>query len=215
MSRYQKIICIHPQDETTSFLTPIREVFGKNTILIEPNIESHDSVLKELSQLSQKCLIVFLGHGSSILLKGAVSAGFELEGFIDNNQAKTLFANHDVFLLSCNSSEFLKSFSSYNASIGFGNILSSIEEVEIEQKFRDINVDAEDIEIFKFAFVKAIYNSFLAFNHGIIKFSELSICIRYNVNKEINIILLNKGTVNRKEVAKLLFEFRDEMVLFS
>jgi hypothetical protein len=214
MSRYQKIICIHPLDETTMFLKPIRDIFSESSIQVEHNFEAHNSVLEQLSNLSERSLILFLGHGSSQLLKGASFLDYEQEHFIDNNQAKHLFANHDVFLLSCNSSDFLKSFSSYNSSIGFGNILSSIEEVEIEQKFRDINVDAEDIEIFKSAFVNAIYNSLLRFNQGRIKFSELSIYIRYNVNKEINIILLNKGIVNRREIAKLLFEFRDEMTLY-
>lgn len=194
------------------FLEPIRSIFGNDSILVQPSAESHSLVLEQLSKLSERSLIIFLGHGSSEILKGASFSGYEQENFIDNQQAKYLFSNHDVFLLSCNSSDFLKTFSSYNSSIGFGNILSSMEEVEVERRFRDINIDTEDIEIFKFAFVNAVQSVLIILNENKINFSELSIFIRYYINKEINKILLCKENPNRTEIAKLLFEFRDEMV---
>lgn len=215
MYKYYKKICIHPLDSTTMFLDPIRNVFADNSILVQPNIESHNFVLEQLVNLSERSLIIFLGHGSSQLLKGASFSNYDQEHFIDNKQAQHLFSNHDVFLLSCNSSDFLNAFSSYSSSIGFGNILSSMEEVEIEQKFRDININFEDIEIFKSAFVNAVYFALTILNEGKINFSKLSVFIRYYINDEINKILLNKEIMNRTEISKLLFEFRDEMFVYN
>ena len=209
---YHEVLCIHPLDESTTFLEPIREVFSSHSIIIEASLEAHNTILEKIHDFNQKSLIIFLGHGSKEALKGCSTSSYELENFIDINRAKNLFKNHDIFLLSCNSVDFLSSFDSYNSSIGFGNIISSMEEVEIERRFRDLNLEFDDVEIFKSSFVKAVKETLNLLLKNKIFFKEVPIHLRYFINKEINYILLDKNHQNRKEVAKLLFEFRDEMI---
>jgi hypothetical protein len=208
---YQEVLCIHPLDESTAFLEPIRKIFSNNSI-IEANLEAHNAILEKIYNFNYKSLIIFLGHGSKEALKGSSTSDYEFENYIDVNQAKNLFKNHDIFLLSCNSRDFLNAFDSYNSSIGFGNIISSMEEVDIERRFRDLNLENEDVELFKLSFVSAVKQTFIQLITNKIIFKEIPIYLRYFINKEINSVLLSKDLKNRKEIAKLLFEFRDEMI---
>jgi hypothetical protein len=87
-----------------------------------------------------------------------------------------------------------------------------MEEVDIERRFRDLNLENEDVELFKLSFVSAVKQTFIQLITNKIIFKEIPIYLRYFINKEINSVLLSKDLKNRKEIAKLLFEFRDEMI---
>lgn len=216
-SSYSNIICIHPKDMTTDFLSPIGEIFKSNYQIVEDNDESHAKVLLLIESYSEKSLIVFLGHGHTFGLSGSSTENFPSKVFIDKIKANKLFVNHDVLLLSCKSSEFIGNINSaYNSIIGFGNILSSLGEVSNEAEYETglyRNLQQEDIDYFNKSYIDAISKSFILVFQNKIKFNQIPSYISCFLNKSINFILRQKDKENRIEVAKLLFEFRNEMVL--
>ena len=75
---YQEVLCIHPLDESTAFLEPIREIFSNNSI-IEANLEAHNAILEKIYNFNYKSLIIFLGHGSKEALKGSSTSDYEFK----------------------------------------------------------------------------------------------------------------------------------------
>lgn len=217
LKTYSNIICIHPKDVTTDFLRPLGKKFDANYLIIEDNEGAHTQVLNIIEGFTEKALVVFLGHGHSHCLSGSNTEIYSAKTFIDVPLANKLFKKHDILLLACRSSEFIKNISPfYNSIIGFGNILSSLDEVSNEAMYETgvyRNLDREDIDNFNDYYVKAISKSFeMLFKNKII-FNQIPYYISYFLNKEINKILKNKKKTNRIELAKLLFEFRNEMTI--
>ena len=215
LNDYDQIICIHPKDFSTDFLKPIGDLFENKYYIIEDNEESHQNTLSLIRQLQRKCLIVFLGHGSSSGLNSANTHLYSKRTFINKDIGNEIFSAHDIFLLCCNSSEYTKQLHSYNSILGFGNILSSKEEVTIEAEYTGILrvLDDDDISKFNMSYVHAIRSAFTLLFKGKITFKHLKDYIEYFINKEISQILLNKEKSNRIEVSKLYFELRNEMVV--
>lgn len=211
---YNQIICIHPKDFSTDFLKPIGELFEGNYYIIEDNEESHLHILLQIKELIGKCLIVFLGHGSSSGLTSASGNLYSKRTFVDKIIANDIFISHDIFLLCCNSSDFIKQLHTYNSIIGFGNILSSKEEVTIEAEYTGIFRDLTDDDISRYneSYVYAIKATFSLLLKRKITFKQLKDYIEYFINKEIGKILLDKEKSNRLEVSKLYFELRNEMI---
>ncbi|MGV8946474.1 MAG: hypothetical protein ACOH1N_08600 [Lutibacter sp.] len=214
---YSNIICIHPKDSSTDFLRLLGEIFNANYIVIDDNDEAHTNTLLLLESFREKSLVVFLGHGHTYGLSSSNTNDYPLKIFIDIQLANKLFIKHDVLLLACRSSDFIRNINPvYSSIIGFGNILSSLEEVSNEAQyetglFRDLN--QVDIDDFNNNYIDSISKSLkLLFENKII-FSQIPIYISYFLNKKINNILRKKEKVNRIEVAKLLFELRDEMII--
>ncbi len=101
--------------------------------------------------------------------------------------------------------------------IGFGNILSSMEELSIEAEnatgiYRNLN--EKDFENFNSSYINAIICSINLFLSNKINFEQIYQYIEFFINKDILSVLKNKEKDNRLEVSKLLFEFKNEMVLF-
>jgi hypothetical protein len=217
MTDYKRIICIHPNDTTTSLLAPIGELF-ESYIKIIPNDEAHANALTELSTCEDRSLIIFLGHGTGTVLYGAETEDYKRKEFISITHAENLFKFHDILLISCYSATFLDRPIEYNSAIGFGNIISSIQERNTEAElvtghYRPIS--PEDIEIFNNKLVDCIKRSIQRLIAEKISFADLYNYFTYFFNQEISNILLNKSVDNRKEIAKLMFELRDEMRCFS
>ena len=98
--------------------------------------------------------------------------------------------------------------------IGFGNILSSSKEVTLEAEmvtgiFRDLS--EQDIEYFNHSYCYAVICALKKYQSGLYMSTDLPKLIEFFINQKINETLLNKETQNRVEIAKLLFEFRNEM----
>ena len=214
---YSNIICLHPKDKSTDFLKYLGEIFGSNYRIIEDNKESHKEILLLIESFTAKSLVVFLGHGHSHSLSSANTENFQSQIFIDALNANKLFKNHDVLLLACRSSEFIGKINLINSSlIGFGNILSSTDEVALEAEYETgiyRNLEQEDINFFNETYVDAISKTFILLFNNKIKFNQMPRFISYFLNKSINIILRETNKKNRVDVAKLLFEFRNEMIL--
>jgi len=210
-----QILCIHPQDETTDFLRPIGELFGDNYIVIPTRDESHQEIINRISLASESSLIIFLGHGTQSLLYGAEGINYEKKAFITIETSNKIFINKNILFVSCLSSDFLNKSNVYYSAIGFGNIISSIKERNDEAElitgiYRQVN--KEGIDLFNICYVNSIKQSLFLLLTNNILFEELFSYIRFYLNKEINNVLLNKNNSSRTEIARLLFEFRDEMV---
>lgn len=209
---------IHALDETTSFLSIFQEHFQSNFFIIEPNKDSVDNSIKYLQEIPKHSIVVFLGHGHSTGLYTPESDNFEKYTFVDNSNGNDLFANKKVILLSCRSSEFISRINLSNQIIGFGNILSSVEELGVEASletgyYRDLSAD--DINYFNSSYCFAIIIALKLFKSGNYLFNDIPVLIEFLVNKKINETLLNKTISNRVEIARLLFEFRNEMLFLK
>ncbi|MFC0316945.1 hypothetical protein [Olivibacter oleidegradans] len=206
------LLCIRPKDLTTDFLDPIGDIFGDKYIIVDDNDEAHASALSRLQQLHPASIIIFLGHGSSTCLHSAKTESYKQRDFItkDNND---IFVNNNVLLLTCRSEQLISRFNGYKDIIGFGNIISSREEIsqEAEETGKFRTLEDNEIETFNKSFVYAIRTSFELLLSEKIAFSQIPQYISFFINKCINNILRDQSFKNRIELARLLFEFRNEM----
>lgn len=213
MSKYNLLI-VHALDETTKFLLPFKNEFLEFYWEIKANHSNIQDTLNKISQKPKNSVIVFLGHGHS---NGLYAPNDRDNIIINKDIGNKLFINKNVLLLSCNSNQFIEKLKTYKHIIGFGNILSSMKEVNIEADFtgniRDI--DDKDIEWFNNTYILSIIKSLKHLLKGQIEFSEVAKYIEFYINKEINRILRDKTIINRKERARLLFEFKNDMIFKS
>jgi len=209
---------LHAVDETTSFLSIFKENFQENFLEIAPNQDSVANSIRYLQEIPDDSIVVFLGHGHSTGLYTPEAIGFEKYIFVDKSNANDLFLNKKVILLSCRSSEFINNINTAKQIIGFGNILSSTEELRVEADletghFRDISKN--DIDYFNSTYCSALIDALNNYRKGGYKFKQLTTLMEFYINQKINETLLNKEIKNRVEIARLLFEFRNEMLLLN
>lgn len=216
---YSHIICIHPEDTSTSFLSVIGAEINQHYHTIPADQGSHAAVIDIITAYQGTALIIFLGHGShGSLFSSYDSATGGKAVFLNIDLTRKLFSGHDVLLVSCNSADFLYKQSSFRNAIGFGNIISSTDEADREAQYitgvyRDI--DAGGITIFNECFAASIADAIKLLTNGAILFPELYAYLIYFFNKNINKILLNKNIEKRIGIAELLFETRAEMKFFT
>ncbi|MDV3898834.1 hypothetical protein CMU05_14760 [Elizabethkingia anophelis] len=206
---------IHALDETTSFLRIFQKYFQDNFFIIEPNKDSVESSIKYLKEIPKNSTVVFLGHGHSFGLYSPESSTFEKCTFVDTSNVNGLFVNKKVILLSCRSREFISKITSAEQMIGFGNILSSPEELIIEADLETghyRNLSNDNIHFFNSSYCDAIIKALDKYKKGRYRFDHLPILIEFYINQKINETLLNKTIENRVEIARLLFEFRNEIL---
>lgn len=208
MNKYD-ILIVHALDETTQFLLPFKEEFSEFYWEIKADHSNIQDTLNKISQKPKNSVIVFLGHGHST---GLYAPNDRDNIFIDKDKGNELFINKNILLLSCNSNQFIEKLETYKHIIGFGDILSSMEEVRIRSENEaNICISDEDIKWFNDTYIQSIIKTLRHLLKGQIEFSEVAKYIEFYINKEINQILRDK-TMNRKERAKLLFEFKNEML---
>ena len=210
-----KLFFLFALDDSTSFLSVFQKEFQEDFFVIEPNKELVDNSIKFLQKIPENSTVVFLGHGHSTGLYTPESNVFEKYTFINESIGNDLFVNKKVILLSCRSNAFICKITSAEEIIGFGNILSSPEEMRIEADletglFRDLSKD--DIDYFNISYCSAIINTLHNYKKGLYNFKQLPALIEFYINQKINETLLDKSRKNRVELAKLLFEFRNEML---
>lgn len=206
---------VHASDDSTAFLNVFKEHFEANFFVLEPTRQSAESAVEFLKSIPDDSLVIFLGHGSSVGLYTPEKSGFEKFLFVDKSNCEEIFKNKNVILLSCRSREFITKINSVTQIIGFGNILSSPAELAIEADIETgyrRNLSDEDINYFNTAYCTAIINALRSFKNGIGEFRNFPKIISFYINKNISEILLNKKVDNRVEIARLLFEFRNEML---
>lgn len=207
-----KILIVHALDESTKFLSVFKENFGEHYFAITSNEQEEiNKVHSKIKELNDDDIFIFLGHGTSFGLFAPNSRDIKI---FDKNSADTMFKNKNIVLLSCKSSDFIEKLSTYKRIIGFGDIPSSMEEINIERDSiigTQRNVNENDIKMYNESYTDSIIEALnLLFNEKI-TFSELAKYIEFFLNKKIIKTLEDKENKNRKEIAKLLFEFRNEI----
>jgi cobalamin biosynthesis Co2+ chelatase CbiK len=214
MPNYKDILVLHAIDGSTGFLSPFQHNFEKYYHGFDSKKESIQTAKTKLGGLESESLIIFVGHGSSMGLYEPDDQNVYENFFLDPAWGNHYLENHDVLLLSCRSNEFIKKVHTASSLIGFGNIISSVQELEIHNEKEDIkkHLSEPDIQLFNCYFIEAVIKSIKLLITDKIKFHELAKYIDFNINKCLINVLKNKSYPNRIELAKLLFEFRDEII---
>lgn len=212
ISTYKSLLCIRPKNITTDFLDPIGNIFGHQYFIIDDNDEAHAKALSTIEALKDTSLIVFLGHGCSTSLYSANTENYLQKNFIDSSHSK-LFYKHNVLFLACRSEQFISRISDFKNIIGFGNIISSREEIVAEADATGVFRELEDyeIEMFNNFYVTAVKKTFELLLSEKIQFKQVASYISFFINKSIQSVLKDKTLKNRIELAQLLFEFRNEI----
>lgn len=216
------IYFIYPIDETTKFLLEIpkriTEKHGERSIQVKlmlPSEESYEDTFQSIISIPSGGVVIFMGHGQADKLFGAENKSFVKKSFVSKNQAK-VFSNKYVFLLSCNSNEFIKGsfrFSKAISSIGFGSLPTEMAEVEKNKRLKDQGVNEETISKFKNAIVELISDSFCDMIEDDLSFSQLGNSFLLRLNKKISqVILEDTKSKDNRILADLLFQMKSEMI---
>lgn len=207
------MLCIFPSDETLSSFNPLIEKINKEIDVIKMEVDDMGNVLEKLRILPDNADILFIGHGASHCLYGAIEDG-EKTIFINSKNVEIL-KNKNIIALSCRSSEFLYTHRHlFNSYLGFGNIPSDWEEVLAERDLGDINylatIDKNDLQYYvdKITTI-SIYGLLNFLVHR--SFEKTYLDYRMNFNKYIYELALNKERENFKGLIKLFFETKNDM----
>ena len=200
-------LCVYPKEETTAFLRPIADILQKNGYCIldgNSNIEGYaDMVLKKIKESDE---FVFLGHGSSSALSGT-----NQKPLIDSKNIDAL-RGKGLFLLACNSKEFISSYD-LKSAIGFDIIPTSDKDVNtiIDQDYCYFeNIPKyDDLEWFRKAIVRILVNSFL--NSGMDNMVMLYNKIKMFTNRERYVCIRECKALHYRDILKMLYDFKENM----
>lgn len=201
-------VCIFPQDETTVFLKPIADKLQELCFdLFDGSTDDEKYAKTILNSISDYDNIVFLGHGSSNALSGS-----NLTPFIEGDNVN-LLRRKRLFLLSCNSKEFISSYALTNA-IGFDIIPTGESDLYtiLDQDYGYFeNVpDDDDLEWFKAAIVRIVMNSF---NDGdMSNMTMLYNRVKMYTNIERYECACKAKNLHYRDILKMLYDFKEEMV---
>lgn len=208
-----KILCIFPQDQTTSFLEPIYDELCQryNTVGLRGDPTEDDDYLERLAELAQEAeTIVFLGHGSSRALYGI---NFNML-ICEENGNIDLLRHKQLILFSCHSLDFIKR-QGLTSALGFGEIPTSDYDVANGKlhglSIKDLN--ESDVEYIKAAIVRIWKNSLAEVNitdcnHFYQEFSFQTI-------KEIVRCLTTCESRNFRLIADVLYYLKTDMVFID
>lgn len=215
MNNYKGILILHAVDNSTLFLKSFEKEFSDYYLSFDSTKESILKAKNSLGDLNPKSLIIYLGHGSSFGLYEPDENHKYEKLFLDVNWGNLYFEDHDVLLLSCRSGEYLNKIYKSNFSLGFGNIISSDEELKIHNEKNHIKkkLNIDEINLFNETYIKISIKAVESLINGVTTFENITRSFYFLVNQEINKILLNKENINRVELSRMLFEFRNEIIL--
>lgn len=213
---------IHPKDRSTDFLHEISEYLLKlkpSNIKIYriDNRENHAEIFTVVPNLPPTDFIVFLGHGTSTALSGAITNSYDNQEFICENQLK-IFKGKEILLLACRSNQYLKKYhkdSNLRTSIGFPNMITDHEEIDFhDDQNRISDITPEDIEKFRGILVDVIKYSLEDYIHNNLSVSQLYNRIKLRLNKKVISIYLTDSTTNKLPLGKMINDLVDDMVIF-
>ena len=200
-------LCIYPQDETTAFLKPIADVLqGDGFEVLDDDTRTEGYVEKVLKDITRHDYVVFLGHGSSAALSGTNQVPLIDSENVDVMRGKRLF------LLACNSKDFILSFDLKDA-IGFGIIPTSNMDVNaiVDQDFCYFETipEEEDLEWFRLAVVRIVVNAFESC--GMENMTMLYNKIKMFTNRERYACARECRGLHYKDILKMLYDFKESM----
>ena len=216
------IYLIYPSDETTEFLLEIpkriAEKHGEKSIQVIqmlPSEESYKEVFQSIEAIPSGSVVIFMGPGQEEKLWGAENESFVKQSFVSKSQAK-VFSEKFIFLLSCNSNDFIKgtfSFSKAISSIGFGSLPTEMAEVEKSKRLKEQGVNEETINKYKNSMIELVSDSFCDMIESKLSFSQLGNSFLLRLNKKMSqVILEDTKSKDNRILADLLFQMKSEMV---
>ena len=133
-----KVVCIYPQDLTTDFLRPLCDHICATFDAVEVGYDtSGDDDPLELiyNEIGDAKIVFFLGHGMSTCLYASTLDNVELF----NKDTISLLEGKCLFLLACDSGQFITKYNIANA-IGFAikNLYFYSQNTEGGAKFRNV-----------------------------------------------------------------------------
>jgi len=215
-----KLLVIHPQDDTTEFLNPIWDFISRKfTDIIVHNVSfddaEHNVAKKAISDYSGQN-ILFLGHGSTTHFKGAKNDSYSNETFICKADF-SLFKDKTILNFSCKSADFFRYEKSFNY-IGFDDIPSDMIEVTGAREFEHNiypDVDEDVINYFKAVLVQIVTNSVYDWLEGDFDAQKLYNRMKIRINREIiNCLKKNKDLKFKKAIIGLLDNLKKDMTYF-
>ena len=204
-----KKVCIFPQDDTTEFLTPLYDSIvslGYRGFHCDSN-EHKDEILNAVADADS---IIFLGHGTSFALYGTPIDG-SFTDIINSNNVSLLSGKY-LLLLSCRSSEFCEHYG-LKGSLSFGNMPTGQADVRAmaeEDSSFPLLTDS-DIEVYNNALVNALRSSLKVAD--VDKMDDLYRMLLLNANIEITRCLLSKPSEHYREIADLLQDWKNDIVI--
>uniref|UniRef100_UPI004048FFB0 hypothetical protein n=1 Tax=Fulvivirga sp. TaxID=1931237 RepID=UPI004048FFB0 len=214
MNNYDKILILHALDQSTNFLSVYEAEFKDYYFSFNSEQASINRAKNLLGELESKSLIIYLGHGSSSGLYEPDDSHSYEKYFLDATWGNHFFDEHDIFLLSCKSNDYIKKIYKSNSSIGFGNIISSKSELDNynENNCPSIPLLESDIDRFNKIYVNASIKVVKKLVNNEIYFFDVPKYLRFMINSNINQLLLDKKNSNRLHFSRLLFDFRNEFL---
>ena len=207
-----KFVCIYPQDATTNFLSPLCDHICKifEAVKVGYDINGDEDPIEQIyKEIQDTQIIFFLGHGMSSCLYASILDNVELF----NKDNINILKNKRLFLLACNSNQFIKKFSLTN-SIGFGFLPTSEDDIRQTKAYHYINISNTgevDFNSFNNALVQCLINTLS--KDTIEDFHLLKERLFFYLSKEIVNCLIDKSSPNYRIVADELFFMYKDMVI--
>lgn len=207
-----KAVCIYPQDTTTDFLRPLCDHICATFEAKEVGYDTsgdYDPMEIFFNEIKDAETIFFLGHGKSTCLYASILDNAEL--FNKNNIS--LLEGKRLFLLACNSDQFIDKFKLTNA-VGFGFLPTSEEDVSNRKNYHKMdisNTNVLDIDSFNSGLVDCLINTLS--QDTLRDFHLFKERMNLNISAEIVDRLVNKTTTNYRIVADELYYIYKDMVI--
>lgn len=203
-------VCIYPQDATTDFLRPlcnhICATFNAEEVgyRISGNADPKEFIFNKIKDAKT---VFFLGHGTSTSLYAKLN-----EVILFNECNISLLKDKHLFLLACNSDQFIKTYK-LSDSIGFGFLPTSLYDARHIRKLHSMRIEhlkENDIDSYNTALVNALISTIsLKTIADSYLFTER---LKFSVCEEIVKILLQRKTQNYRLVADALYYFYKDAV---
>ena len=201
-------VCIYPKDDTTAFLKPVADYLAHEGYYLyegDTRKEGFASCMMEFVGLCDD--VVFLGHGSSGQLYGT-----EMTSLIDATNVNIL-KGKKLFLLSCNSRDFISSYKLINA-IGFDNIPTGEYDInsiyENESDYFENKLSDADIEYFQNAIVRIVTSAFKS--EGMDNMNMLANKIKMFTNRERFDCVTKYKDLDYRDILRMLYDFKEGML---
>lgn len=211
------MIIIYPSDKTTNILARIVSgITGQLKIELECfdfNYDNPQNTFDLIKNSDPFRTIIYLGHGTS----NELNTNNGIDNIITVYDAKRMFKGKKVILLSCFSSKFLDNLhNQFDVAIGFGNILSSRDELihQSVEYYKYKHDDFKSIDIFIEKLVSLFKDSIIEAYILNYTFLQLFNSLKLRINKTVSQSSLSRDKTDRL-IGELMFKLKNEMKLFG
>lgn len=208
-----KVLCIFPQEQTTSFLQPVYDMlvrmgaegFNHNTVESDEDLQS---ILH--AQINESDFVIVLCHGCSTCLYGTQGElGFDGNELLSGGDLFRL-KDKKLVLFSCNSAELAKK-NEYASSVVFGLIPSTIYETQ-NAGFHELpmkELDEKDVGVIQQLLVCVWLRTLEQV--GFDDLRQFCDTFRFYMDVEIVNVLIGRLTNHFRTIADVLFYIKEDM----